>query len=131
MACGDVGKRLVSIAHGAVSFGSPIGGGLQETIGYIMNRAGTRKSACVSMDEYDLEGRAKFRELRTPIVRGTQDALVYTIQKLDESGNVTVTAANMIAGANGMQFDSAPFDQEANFKYNAGNVEAFAPLSVA
>lgn len=131
MACGDHGKRIVSITHGATTLGSPVGGSLSETVNFKEDRPATRKAPCTSMDEYGLRAAARFEDLITPIVRATKASLVYTVQKMDESGNVTITAINMRMGAANFDFDSPIYAENYEFAYDSGNAEDFAPITVA
>lgn len=130
MACTDHGKRITSIAHGATTLGQAIGGGVQESVTFVEDRPSVRKAPCLSVDQYGLTARAVFEDLVTPIVRGTKASLVYTLQQMDE-GTMTVTLVNMVMGAAGFQFDSAPHNEFYDFTYDSGDTDVIAPITVA
>jgi hypothetical protein len=131
MACTDHGKRVASITHGGTGLGNPTDFSVDETVTFKLDRPSTRKSPCASMDEYDLTATATFRDLVTPIVRGTSGTLTIAVQKNDESGNVSISLVTMRMGA--AKFTGPnPFTEEIyNFQFDAGNAENIAPISVS
>jgi hypothetical protein len=132
MACSDQTKRVVSIAHGAVNFASPYGGNIQESVEFAEVRPGTRKAPCLYLRAYSLRASARWGELVTPIARGTSASLVFTLQKVGESGNIVITLVNMRAGAAAYDVDADPvFVQNMEFHYDSGDTDVLTPIAVA
>lgn len=132
MACGDQTKRIVSITHGATALASPHGGNWSEQNTVGESRPGTRKSPCAYLDTYGLRAFGRFGEHVTPITRGTVASLVYVLQDIDETGNVTVTLATMMMLNASGDYDGRPqHSQQYEFTLDAGDSENIAPITVS
>ena len=130
--CGNIPKRLISIAHGANGFESPSGGSINETVDFAEVRPGTRKAPCLYLRGYSLRANGTWGEFETPVVRGTNASLVFVMETSDEVGNVTVTATSMVAGAASFDLNGDPtFSQSQEFVFDSSNVDDLAPLAVS
>ena len=127
----DNSYKIVSIAHGAVFFYDPLGGGVDETVDFFEHRPATRISPATAINAYGYRATARFGLMATPVVRGTVTGLVFTLQQVDRAANNTVTCARAMAGAAGFSFDGQPHEQRQEFAYDAANTENFAPITVA
>lgn len=114
--------KIVSVTHGANTYYQPVGGSLQESVDWSENRPDVSVSAsAVAANTYDLTGRVRFEGMQTPVAIGTKAALTFTL--LEYAGtNATVVIASsasqgMLAGPSGYEFDSAPYTQTTDFKY--------------
>ncbi len=131
MACGTNAKRIVSIAHAAVTMAEPVGGSVSEDIQWGENYPGTRISGCIWIERYIARASAKWQGLVTPGVRGTTGNLVFTVKKIDDSGNTTITCADFKAGAAGFDLNTAPYPQTQDFRFDPQSTENLAPITVA
>ena len=122
--------RLVSIAHGATYLYDPLGASVDESIEFFEHRPATRLSPAIAMNSYSLRATARYGLMATPIVRGTSASLVIIAKQLD-GGSTTITLVNMVAGAVSQSFDSPPHEMRQEFHYDAGNTEAYAPITVS
>ncbi len=121
--------RVVSITHGAAPIPDPIGGSIDESVGWSETRPGTRISPAVALDSYGIDAVGKGTQRFTPIVRGTSATLTFTILDYVGSASGTVAVATMLAGDYHANFDSKPHVHSQHFKFNAGNTENFAAVS--
>ena len=123
--------RLVSIAHGATYLYDPLGASVDESIEFFEHRPATRLSPAIAMNSYSLRATARYGLMATPIARGTEASLVIVAKQVDLGANNTITLVQMQAGAVSQSFDSPPHEMRQEFHYNAGNTEAYAPITVS
>lgn len=121
--------RVVSITHSSV-LPDPIGGSIDEAIGWVKARPGTRLAPATAVDTYDLSAVGRSQKAFTPIVRGTKHDLVFVVLQIGQ-GNATVTCSNMLAGAFKGNMNQKPHEWEQGFEYDSGDTENIAPVSVA
>ncbi len=121
--------RVVSIVHGSTPIPDPIGGSIDESIGWAETRPGTRISPAVALDSYGCDAVGTGTQRFTPIVRGTSGTLTFTILDYAGSAAGTVAVATMLAGDYHANFSTKPHTHAQHFKFNAGNTENFAPIS--
>jgi len=131
MACSTNTKRIVSIAHGAVGLVDPVGGSIDREVQFGRTRPGVRKSPALWVNEVNHRARGDCQQSQTPIAVGTKASLVFTLQKLDEAGNVGVTITNMRAGNVNVNLDQEPHRWSHSFEHDSGDTDDLAPVSVS
>ncbi len=122
--------RLSSIQLCGTTPGDPIGGSIDESIGWIKSRPGTRLSPATAMDSYDLSCVGVFGRAFAPIARGTTGATVYTLLQIG-AGTITITLSTMLAGAWKARMSQKPHEFEQACEYSAGDTENLAPVAVS
>jgi len=127
----DAASFLVTIAHGGDTFDSPVSGNIQETVEFVEIRTGNRISPCTYVRRYGLRATATWAEFQNPVVRGTLANLVYTLDKADSGGTITVTVVTTRAGAANFDMSRDDFQtQSQEFAFDAGDAENFAPIAI-
>lgn len=132
MACSTNCKRIVSIQHGGSDVVLDcVGGNIQEDITWGETTPGIRKAAAVWLDKYTADAEGKGQGFVTPIVRGTNATLKFTLENIAGAVNKYVQITKMLAGAVGFDFNSAPYTQGQKFKYDSADADDLAPISVS
>lgn len=121
--------RVESIDHSA-SIPDPIGGSIDEAIGYVKSRPGTRVAPATAMDSYDLSATARAQKAFTPITRGTKDDLTFVVFQIG-AGTASITCTDMLAGAWKGNMNVKPHEWEQSFEYDSGDTETLDPISVS
>jgi hypothetical protein len=121
--------RVESIDHSA-SIPDPIGGSIDEAIGYVKARPGTRIAPATAMDSYDLAATARAGKAFNPITRGTKDDLVFVVFQIGQ-GTASITCADMLAGAFKGNMNTKPHEWEQAFEYDSADSENLDPISVS
>lgn len=128
--CSNGVFQLVSVTHNSVGILSPMEFSYQETVEFVKHRPADRIAPCIAPKTYELRATVKRAEWGAPIVRGTKGDLVAVLNKIG-SGNVTVTLANMQAGAAEGNQSQDIGTQSQEFEYDSGDTDNYAPISVS
>jgi|SRR6185312_10558018 len=122
--------RVVSITACGTALGDPIGGSIDTTVEFLENRPGTRLSPATCIQSFSASGTAKYQTQQAPVTPGTAGSFVVTVLGIDGSTSIAVTLATCIAGGTKMDFNSEKHSNTFDCRYNAGNTENLAPVSV-
>lgn len=130
MACSDHGIRITSIAHGATSLGSPVGGSIVSTVSFKEGYPSTRIAPSTCVDTLSIRATGTFRDLTTPIAIGTKATLTYTLQQKDLS-TMTAALANAVMGGTTFDFNGQFHEETYEFAYDSGDSDTTNPITVA
>ena len=128
--CSAAPYKVSAVTHNSASILSPMEFSYQETINFVEHRPAAWIAPCAAIQSYSLTATVRAAEFKTPIVRGTKGSLVATLKKMAGT-TLTVTLANMQAGASSATQGDGIGSQSQEFHYDSGDTESFAPVTVA
>lgn len=122
MAICDNWKRITSIVHGVTTLAQPTGGSIRATVDWIENNPDVVVTpTCIAVDKFRCEADAEFQGIATPISIGTSGTLTYTCQNFAGASTGNIALSTMLASAPSWDFNSAPFKQKQEFKYQGSS----------